>query len=233
MFLDHFSAFANYQPVEFVADLPSSFEGAVPRNTHRPRAGGLLPHTVIETEAGFVQARDLKSGDMVFTFDGGSQKVIAVKHSVPRLTPMMHVPAGALGNERAMDLPADQMIALDEATADRLFDVPVVLAKLVSLAGYNGITPAMPQRLARIHITFEEEELIWGEGGMLMHVADTDAEDSAFWTLSLSESRALVASSQDRVLPQPSEIVRNAQESSVLPAWLQQLKIATPFGLAA
>lgn len=118
MFLDHFNAFANHQPVEMATDLPSCLFEVKSPSALRPRSGGLLPHTQIETETGFCQARELKAGDMVFTFDGGCQEVVTVKHSVPRLTSMMHVPAGALGNDRAMDLPTDQIVALDEATAE-------------------------------------------------------------------------------------------------------------------
>ncbi len=234
MFLDHFNAFANHQPVEIASDLPASLFEITPSATPRPRTGGLLPHALVETENGFRQARQLKAGDMVYTFDGGCQEVVAVKHSVPRLTPMMHVPAGALGNDRDMDLPSDQVIALDEETAEQLFDVPVVLAKLVSLAGFNGITPAMPQRLARIHVSFAEEELIWSECGMLLHVPDDSTDDSAFWKLSLTETRELVATSQQRCLPEASEIVEQAASRTLdLPLWLRQLSFSNSVDLAA
>ncbi|MBT8152363.1 Hint domain-containing protein [Epibacterium ulvae] len=234
MFLDHFNAFANHQPIEIASDLPAALFATTPSTTPRPRIGGLLPHTLVEAENGFLQARQLKAGDMVHTFDGGVQEVVAVKQSVPRLTPMMHVPAGALGNDRDMDLPSDHVIALDEDTAEQLFDVPVVLAKLVSLAGFNGITPAMPQRLARIHVTFAEEELIWSECGMLLHMADDSDDDSAYWMLSLTESRELVATAQERSLPEASEIVEQAASGTLdLPLWLRQLSFSNSVDLAA
>lgn len=91
----------------------------------------------------------------------------------------------------------------------------------------------MPKRLARIHITFAEEELIWSECGMLLHIADEAEDESAYWMLSLSETRELVASSQDRILPEPSEIVEQAAESVDLPLWLRQLNFSTTPDLAA
>lgn len=238
MFLDHMNAFYDFQPVsykagEFVAaDLVAERPVAKPSETLRTRTGGLLPHTMVESEHGYVQARSLKAGDLVCTLDGGLQEVVAVKQSVPRLTPMMHVPAGALGNDRAMDMPADQIVALEENVAEELFDVPVVLAKLVSLAGYNGIKPALPQRMARIHVTFAEEELIWGECGMLFHAADADAE-SAYWMLSLSETRQLVTGSTGQDLPDTSEIVEKLSAKIELGAWAQPALNALPFDLAA
>lgn len=230
MFLDHFNAFATYQPVDDAASLPDTTFGTRPAPTVRPKTGGLLPSTLVETDTGFIQARHLKVGDVVYTFDGGCQEVQSVKQSVPRLTAMMHVPAGALGNERDMDLPADLVIALDEETAEDLFDVPVVLAKLAALAGYNGIVPALPQRLARIHVTFAEDELIWTEGGMLLHMSAEHSEAGAYWSLSLEEVRALIASSQGRSLPEVSTAFTTAQN---LPHWWQQVNSASPTDVAA
>ncbi len=213
MFLDHFNAFADFQPVDFASNLPAALAGSKPRNRQRPRQNGFVPHTLVETENGFVQARELKAGDLVFTLDGGNQEILSVKHSVPRLTAMMHVPAGALGNDRALDLPADQIVALESHVAEQLFDVPVVTAKLVSLAGYNGITSALPQRIARIHITFAEEELVWTECGMLLRAGD-DPQDTGFWMLSLIEARTLVTQTEGRALPEQSAIVETAAASA-------------------
>ncbi len=238
MFLDHMNAFYDFQPVSYkadafvAADLVAERPVAKPSETQRSRTGGLLPHTMVEGEHSYVQARNLKAGDLVCTLDGGLQEVVAVKHSVPRLTPMMHVPAGALGNDRAMDMPADQIVALEEHVADALFDVPVVLAKLVSLAGYNGIKPALPQRMARIHVTFAEEELIWGECGMLFHAADAEAE-SGYWMLTLNESRQLVNGANGQDLPDTSEIVEKLSANIQLGAWAAPAISALPFGLAA
>ncbi len=200
MLLDHTTAFTDYQPADFMADFPFAAVTSAPKRTLRPKTGGFLPATLVETDAGFVQVRSLKTGDKLYTLDGGCQEVRSVKHSVPRLTAMMHVPAGALGNDRDLDLPADQLVALDMDAAETLFDMPVVVAKLVALAGYNGITPALPQRMARVHIEFDEEELIWAECGMLMQAGDVQA-DTAFYQLTLTEARTLLAQNEARSLP--------------------------------
>ncbi|MDC0657157.1 Hint domain-containing protein [Leisingera sp. SS27] len=202
MQLDHTTDFADYLPVDVLLltnPLPHSVKPAPKRA--RIRSGGFLPDTLVETEEGFKQARDVKPGDMVFTFDGGAQEVKAVKHAVPRLTTLMHVPAGALGNDTDLMLPSDQKVALEMETAERLFGLPVVVAKLIALAGYKGITAAAPERLGRIHFEFAEEELVWAESGMLLPAQDA-VEDSAFHQLSLTETRQVLASDEGRALSQ-------------------------------
>lgn len=200
MQLDHVTSFADFQPVDALLltnPLPQSLAPAPKRE--RLRSGGFLPTTLVETEEGFKQARDIKPGDKVFTFDGGAQEVKAVKHAVPRLTTCMHVPAGALGNDTDLMLPSDQKVVLEMDTAERLFGLPVVITKLIALSGYKGITPAAPERLGRIHFEFEEEELVWTESGMLLPAGNT-GEDSAFHQLSLSETRQVLASDEGRAL---------------------------------
>lgn len=201
MLLDHFNAFEDFQPADLLLDFPAAKPARIerPRRSVRPRTGGFLPGTMVDTDRGFMEVRDLKPGDMVYTFDGGAQEVKAVKHSVPRLTTLMHVPAGALGNDTDLLLPSDQMVALELDAAERLFGLPLVMTKLISLAGYKGITPALPERLARIHIEFDEEELVWAESGMLIQAAG-EGLDSAYRRLSLAETRQILASEDGRAL---------------------------------
>ncbi|MCG7624910.1 Hint domain-containing protein [Epibacterium sp. Ofav1-8] len=191
MLLDHTTAFTNYQPVDLLLDLRSQ-EAEDQANTRlRPQHGGVLPGTLIETEFGFKQARALRPGDMVQTFDGGLREVVNIRHSVPRLTAMVHVPAGALGNDADLDLPSDAIVAIEGDLALDLFDLPVVTVKLVALIGHNGISTALPQRLARIHVDCEEEELLWTEGGMVMNAGAVE-DESYYSVLSLAETRLIV-----------------------------------------
>ena len=199
MLLDHFNSFADFQSVDMLMDFPVSKPEPRPARRPRPQAGGFLPDTLVETDRGFLQMRDVKPGDSIYTFDGGAQEVKSVKHGVPRLTTLVHVPAGALGNDTDLLLPSDQIVALELDAAERLFDVALVMTKLISLVGYKGIAAAMPERMARIHIKFDEEELIWAESGMLMHNAG-DSLDSAFRKLSLAETRQILASEDGRAL---------------------------------
>lgn len=196
MLLDHKTAFADYQPVNFLMEL-TAVPATKPSFSVRPQVGGFLPGTCVETADGFVQVRNLRPGDEVQTFDGGLQKVRNIRHSVPRLTAMVHVPAGALGNETAQDMPSDALVTLDLDTADRLFGMPVVISKLINLIGFNGITTALPQSMARVHVDFDEEELIWAEGGMLMNTT-SETDDMFYPLLSLSETRQLLAGEEKR-----------------------------------
>lgn len=199
MLLDHFNTFTDFQSVNLMMDIsvakPESFTTRRPR----PQAGGFLPETLVETDRGFVQMRDVKAGDNIYTFDGGAQEVKSVSQGVPRLTTLVHVPAGALGNDTDLMLPSDQMVALELDAAERLFDVPLVMTRLISLVGYKGISPILPERLARIHLKFDEEELVWAESGMLLQ-APGDSIDSAFRKLSLAETRQILASEDGRAL---------------------------------
>ncbi|WP_417712732.1 Hint domain-containing protein [Pseudophaeobacter arcticus] len=199
MLLDHFNSFAEYQPVGLLLDFPMVCPVPEVQAPQRSKTGGFLPQTLVETDRGFIQARDVKPGDRVYTYDGGSQEVETVRHAVPRLTTMMHVPAGALGNDCDLQLPADQMVALELDAVERLFGLPLVLVKLISLAGHKGISALSPERLGRIHIECAEEELIWSESGMLIQ-AGISGPDSAFKELSLAETRQILASDEGRAL---------------------------------
>ncbi|MGR3758832.1 Hint domain-containing protein [Roseobacteraceae bacterium NS-SX3] len=199
MLLDHFNSFADFQPVDFALDFPVALPAPRTGTPARSHRGGFLPATLVETGRGFIQARDVKPGDTVYTYDGGGQEVKSVRHRVPRMTTLMHVPAGALGNDTDLMLPSDQKVALELETAERLFGVPVVVVKLIALAGYNGITAAAPERLGRIHFEFEEEELVWAECGMLM-LAGNGGPDGAFQELSVAETRQVLASEDGRAL---------------------------------
>jgi Hint domain len=199
MLLDHFNSFADFQSVDLLLDFPVAKPAPRPTRRARPRSGGFLPDTLVDTNRGFIQMRDVKPGDSIYTFDGGCQDVKTIKHGVPRLTTLVHIPAGALGNDVALQLPSDQMVALELDAAERLFDVPLVMTRLISLVGYKGITVGLPQRMARIHLSFEEEELIWTESGMLLQ-ANNDSLDSAYRKLSLAETRQILASEDGRAL---------------------------------
>lgn len=221
MQLDHTTHFADFLPVDVLLltnPLPQTAKAVPAPKRARIRSGGFLPDTLVETEEGFKQARDVKPGDMVFTFDGGAQEVKAVRHAVPRLTTLMHIPAGALGNDTDLMLPSDQKVALEMDTAERLFGLPVVVTKLIALAGYKGITAAAPGRLGRIHFEFDEEELVWAESGMLMPAGD-DTQDSAFHQLSLTETRQVLASDEGRALAETGM----GEEDARLPAPLDNL----------
>ncbi|NIZ12501.1 Hint domain-containing protein [Phaeobacter sp. HF9A] len=192
MLLDHTTAFTDYQPVDLLLNLCGQDEVVKDSARLRPQQGGVLPGTLIETAEGFTQARALRPGDMVQSFDGGLREVVAIRQSVPRLTAMVHIPAGALGNDAPLELPSDAVVALDGDLALDLFDLHVVTVKLVALIGYKGIRTALPQRLPRVHIDCGEEELLWAEGGLLIN-AGSPEEDGFYSLLSLSESRVIVA----------------------------------------
>lgn len=225
MLLDHFNTFADYQPVGLLLDFPILRPEPCVKAPQRNRTGGFLPQTLVETDRGFIQARDVKPGDMVYTFDGGCQEVEVVRHAVPRMTTLMHVPAGALGNDCDLELPADQMVALELDAVERLFGLPLVLVKLISLAGHKGIKALSPERLGRIHIECAEEELIWAESGMLLQ-AGTGGPDGAFKELSLSETRQILASEEGRALALTGLDLENARYPDLLKELLATPKAA-------
>ncbi|MGR3624267.1 Hint domain-containing protein [Pseudophaeobacter sp.] len=225
MLMDHFNTFADFQPVGLLLDFPFAQPEPKVEAPQRSRSGGFLPDTLVETDRGFIQARDVKPGDMVYTYDGGCQEVEALRHAVPRTTTLMHVPAGALGNDSDLLLPADQMVGLEIDTAERLFGLPLVVVKLIALAGYKGITAQAPERLGRIHIECAEEELIWAESGMLMQAGE-GGPDGAFKELSLSETRQILASEEGRALALTGLDAQEARYPDLLQDLLQGTKAA-------
>lgn len=132
---------------------------------------GLLPGTHVETLAGWRAVERLAPGDMVETVDGGLRRLRATRwRRVPEGRDLIHVPAGVLCNDRAVDLLPDQEVLLDGTALARLFNLAAAIVRAQDLVGHLGIArhPATAD-LGACEMLFDEDEVIWASGGLCLY----------------------------------------------------------------
>lgn len=140
------------------------------------REDGLLPGTLIATDAGWVPVEQIKPGDLVLTFDSGMQRVVRnhsisiAQGSVPAHKAFtMIVPAGALGNRREISLLPCQEVIVESDMAELDFGEPFVLIQALMLEGYEGIRRHALAGDLTIHmLTFASEQVIHCAGAALI-----------------------------------------------------------------
>lgn len=136
-----------------------------------PLADGFDAATLIATETGWVAAADLRPGDRVVTFDHGLQVLRRTGRAAPgtaAAAPLL-VPAGALGNRRALTLLPGQSVLLDSDAAERLYGDPFALVPAVALDGWKGIVRAEPRHpIAQVQLEFDGDEIVYAEGMALV-----------------------------------------------------------------
>lgn len=139
---------------------------------------GLVCGSMVATKAGWRPIETIVSGDLVLTFDGGLQPVKSVARGVlwsgteicPEWLWPINVPAGALGNTNPMVLLAEQPVMLESDLAEEMFGDPFVMVAPDELEGKLGIETVPPEiRQDVIALTFEEEEVIFVDGGALLY----------------------------------------------------------------
>ncbi|MEP3845446.1 MAG: Hint domain-containing protein [Paracoccaceae bacterium] len=160
--------------------------GRLHRNSEMTRAmngvtyvtKGFVAGTKIACQLGWRAADALAAGDMVFTFDNDMQPVIDVRRETHWIDadfiPVAHwpilVPAAALGNQNSMLLMADQGIVLESDLADVEYDDPFAVIRAKDLVGLRGIERKAPKaRIEIVTLGFAEEQVIYAQGGALIH----------------------------------------------------------------
>ena len=160
------------------------------------REDGLLPGSLLATQAGWKTVETIAPGDMVLTFDNGAQPVVRVHRvTVPKAQIPAHkafvmvVPMGALGNRRELRLLASQEVLIESDMAEEEFGDPFVMIQALMLEGFFGIHRApIDEDLTIYMVTFASEQLIHVAGAALV----TARPESDFAPLSvhaLSEIR--------------------------------------------
>ena len=138
---------------------------------------GLVAGTRIGTSMGWRAVEALAPGDMVLMFDNGLKPLVEVRRETFWLsdaamgdTAMVFVPAGAMGNTvDVMLLPEQGVLIESEAACDAHGD-PFAVIKARALDGFRGICRVPPQpQLEIITLVFANEEVIYAEGGILLH----------------------------------------------------------------
>ncbi len=115
---------------------------------------------------------------MVLTFDHGMQEIIEIHRSIVCLNacdisiaqlPLV-VPVGALDNRTALRLLPDQGVVVECDAAHDLHGDPFAVIPAAALEGVRGIHRARPaQQIEVIAIYFSQEQVIYAEGGALVH----------------------------------------------------------------
>ncbi len=162
---------------------------ATPVSTHGIVTQGILAGTRVASNLGWRVVEALAPGDSVLTFDNGMRKICEVRRefvwfedqSMPRHHWPVHVPVGALCNRVAMTVLPEQGVVIESDVADEVLEDPFAVIMARQLVGLRGITQSPPQtRHEVVTLIFEEEEVIYAEGGALIHCpASGDLFDNA------------------------------------------------------
>ena len=138
---------------------------------------GLMAGTRVGTSMGWRAVEALAPGDMVLTFDNGLQPIVDVRRETYWMsdaamgdTRIVTVPAGAMGNSVDVTLLPDQGVLIEsEAACDAQGD-PFAVLRAKALEGFRGICRRAPApQMEIVTLVFENEEVIYAEGGILLH----------------------------------------------------------------
>ena len=147
--------------------------GGLAAQTH-----GLMAGTKVASNLGWRAIEALTVGDAVLTFDNGMQRIVEVRRTTfwtdAPWTPEAHwpviVPEGALDNREELVLLADQGVVVESEAAAQLFDDPFAIVAAHALEGVRGIYRAPPaEKVELIALYFAQEQVIYAEGGALLH----------------------------------------------------------------
>ncbi|MEP4247153.1 Hint domain-containing protein [Tateyamaria sp.] len=155
-----------------MADSSAACDGAIMKTR------GLLAGTKVATSMGWRVVEALTAGDTVLTFDNGLQTLIEVRRDtfwvadmmVPAAYASVMVPAGALGNSQDLELLPDQGVLVESDAACDASGDPFAVIAAKTLVGYRGITRIAPRSsIEVITLVFADEQVIYAEGGALVH----------------------------------------------------------------
>ncbi|MEQ6248779.1 Hint domain-containing protein [Sulfitobacter sp. HNIBRBA3233] len=153
--------------------MTGAYDGGLATLTH-----GLIAGTRVASNLGWRAIDALAVGDKVLTFDNGMQEVVAVRRAsvwldAPEtgetLWPVV-VPEGALDNREEMVLLPEQGVMVESDAAQDMHGDPFVILTAQSLVGLRGIYRRRPaMRVELVAVYFERDEVIYAEGGALIH----------------------------------------------------------------
>lgn len=150
-----------------------AYDGGLSTMTH-----GLTAGTRVASNLGWRAIEALAVGDLVLTFDHGMREITEVRRAslwvdapdtAPAMWPVI-VPVGALGNRDELTLLADQGVLVESDAASDMYGDPFAVIPAHTLDGVRGITRAAPsQQVEMIAVYFADEQVIYAEGGALIH----------------------------------------------------------------
>ena len=165
-------------------EMTGAYDGGLAAQTH-----GLMAGTRVASNLGWRAIEALAVGDQVLTFDNGMQDIVEIRRmtfwsdapkSAPAIWPVT-VPAGALGNREELTLLADQGVLVESDTAADMYGDPFALIPAHTLEGLRGIYRQAPVgQIELIAVYFAQEQVIYAEGGALIHCPATTTALDAF-----------------------------------------------------
>ena len=195
-------------------EMSGAYDGGLAVQTH-----GLMAGTRVASNLGWRCIEALTVGDSVLTFDHGMQEITEIRRMTfwtdapdtkPALWPVI-VPIGALGNREEMTLLADQGVLVESEAAADIYGDPFAVIPAHALDGLRGIYRVAPaEQIELIAVYFETEQVIYAEGGALIHCpvnamaldAFLEVESSAYdvWSPNDAELLAGCMAVEDQML---------------------------------
>lgn len=171
---------------------------------------GILAGSLVATQGGWRAVETLSPGDLVLTFDNAAQPLREVHHVAMAMPagewPMAHwplqLPQGVLANSTPLRVLPGQLVLIDSDIAETMFGDPFALLPARALEPWRGIMPCPPHLVETSYIlVFETEQLIYANGGVLLHCPAQAGQDfvaigadlSPYVPLSLASARELIA----------------------------------------
>ncbi|MGB7244449.1 MAG: Hint domain-containing protein [Sulfitobacter sp.] len=143
-----------------------------------PVSHGLSTGTRVASNLGWRAVEALAVGDSVLTFDNNMQKIVAIRQTalwvdatdVPMHQWPVYVPLGVLGNRTDLTLLPEQGVMVESQAAMDVHGDPFAVIPAEALDGFHGIFRCPPDyQTTMITLYFENEEVIYTEGGFLVH----------------------------------------------------------------
>ena len=163
--------------------MPSESSFAAARNllpvtlSGLPFASGMVAGSLVETPQGWTRVEDLRAGARVMTYDGGAQRVAAIRRGSPDReiwagpgAGLVRVPGGALDNCNDLMLLPEQPVLIHAQAAEAVLGAPAVLIRAAALTGFRGIHRILPgASVALIALEFARDEMVFVNSGTLLY----------------------------------------------------------------
>jgi hypothetical protein len=169
-------------PTRRTVEMTGAYDGGLAKLSH-----GLMAGTRVASNLGWRAIDALAVGDKVLTFDHGIQVITEIRRAhmwldAPETAEMLWpvvIPVDALGNREELTLLPDQGVMVESDAAQDMHGDPFAVMTAQSLVGLRGIHQRQPmQRIELIAVYFAGDEVIYAEGGALIHCpSDTSTLD--------------------------------------------------------
>lgn len=142
-------------------------------NTPYPQLPCFVLGTLIDTPQGPRPVEALQPGDRVITYKSGTRRIhwVGQKTLPVERTRLhkpywpVHIPAGALGNRKAIQLSPQHRVHLSGPVIEMLFGLPDVLGPAIGFCGQGGVHQVCPSGpVTYVHFACGQHELVYSDG---------------------------------------------------------------------